>query len=537
MQLKFYKESTVDGIRYQFAFPTEKFWSAWNLDKGILCALGISLTHTHDDLGRTIYTVVRASKPDSNNIPRPIVGSPYLIRDVKGLKDYQIPAVGALVGSLLSNNFALDASDTGTGKTYTGVKTSVITKLQPAVVCTKTNIHDWKKVCEIFNVNPIFICNWESCIGRIHRNNGFITKVTQPPNKYIEMSYHPYTGKPLFRWKIPPNARCLVIFDEMHKANGMDSSSQALVRACQEAGHKILGLSATICDKLEKLRMLGSLIGLFKYDDFKSWLKEKGCYINSYDNWESTNEKELMLKISKYIFPNYGARVRKSEIPGFPPCQNIAKLYKISKQDIQNKEFSDCEKKIAEIEAKKVKGYKFQILALRTKHRQKAEIYKIPLLIDLAKEYVESGHNVVIFTNYVETLTQIIKKLKLNYYITGGQKDAHRMESLRKFGNDEARIIVCNMQAAATGTDGLQDLKGTYPRISLIPPCDDAVLLKQVLGRIHRSNSMSLSINLLVYSMGTIEVKVFNNVHNKIANIDLVNDGDLAESETFKKVA
>ncbi len=540
MILHYYNENTVDGIRYQFAHPTASFWSSWRLDRSALAMAGICLSHTYDDLGSKVYTVIRSSKIGSENIPEPVKVSPYMIRDKKGLLDYQVPAVGDLLSSLLSNGFALDASDTGTGKTYTGVKTAVLSGLQPAIICTKTTIRDWKTVCGIFKVNPVFIYNWESSIGRIYRNNGVITKVTQPPNKYIQMSYHPYTGKPVFNWRISPDAKVVIIFDEIHKANGDGSTNQALVKSARDMGYKIIGLSATACHKLGKLRMLGSLIGLFEYDNFHEWLKEKGCYIDSNDNWQDTNEKEVMKKINKYIFPNYGTRVRKKDIPDFPPCQNIAKLYNILKSDLQNKNFESTEKKIAEIESAKVKGYKFQILALRMKHRQIAELYKVPLLIDLAKEYVEAGHSVIIFTNFTSTLETIIKKLKIECYIAGTvngkrQKDDHRALCLDNFTNGIERIIVCNMQASATGTDGLQDKLGNYSRVGLIPPCDDPVLMKQVLGRIDRTNSKSNSMNILVYSARTVEEKVFANVHNKINNIDLLNDGDLADHVTFKQ--
>lgn len=535
MNLIYYKEKTVDNVRYQFAHPTDKFWGAWRRDKAQLANVGISLTYEPDGRGAKIYQVIRASKPSSNDLREPVKVAPYLIRDSAGLKKYQIPAVGGLVASLLSNGFALDASDTGTGKTYTSIKTAMLTNLQPAIVCTKTNIYDWRKVCEIFKVNPVFIFNWESCRGKVFRSGGKVIKISQPANKFISMTTNEYTGKPVYKWHIPGNAKVVIIFDEIHKANGDESSNQNLVRAAQQAGLKIMGLSATICDKLSKLRMLGSLIGLFEYDDFHIWLKEKGCFIDAFDNWDATNEKELMLKISKYIFPNYGVRVRKTEIKGFPKCQNIAKLYDIKKSSIQNKKYAELEKKIKEIEAKKIQGGTFQIAALRMRHRQIAETYKIPLLIELARDHVEAGHSVIIFTCFVATMEAIQKKIKTECVIKGGQSTSDRRRALEDFGADRERIMITNIQAGGTAVDGMQDLRGEFPRIGLIPPVDDAVILKQALGRIDRANSKSPSMNILIFSAGTVEEKVFANVQSKLENIDLINDGDLAESKTFTK--
>ena len=57
---------------------------------------------------------------------------------------------------------------------------------------------------------------------------------------------------------------------------------------------------------------------------------------------------DIMKKISKYIFPNFGVRVRKDDVPGFPECQNIAKLYQIEKADLQNKNPAILKKKLGE---------------------------------------------------------------------------------------------------------------------------------------------------------------------------------------------
>lgn len=537
MEISYFKEKEIKGFRYQYGHPTSEFWAAWRRDKSVLGDVGISLIEEKDDLGNKFPLVVRATIVGQGLIPRPKPLPPYILSDVKGLLPYQIAPVGNLVASLMSNGFAIDASDTGTGKTYTSLKTALVTGMQPAIICTKTGIYDWKVVCESLGINPVFIYNWESCIGRFYKVNGVIKKIAQPPNKYIRMSYHPYTGAPIFEWKIPPESNVVLIFDEIHKANGEDSSMNKLVRAAQLGGYKMLGLSATMCDRLSKFKMIGSLVGLFKFDEFDDWLRVQGCFKNEYNQWDATNEKEVLLKISKYIFRNYGVRVRKSDIKGFPECQNISKLYTIDKAEIQNKKHDILLRKIEEIKVKKAKGYEFQILALRTKHRQLAESYKVPLLVSLALELMDAGHSVIIFTCFVETLEAIAKKLKTTCVIKGGQKDVDRRKNILDFGADIERVIVTNIQAGGTAIDGLQDLKGNYSRVGLLPPTDNPTLLKQALGRIHRSNSKSKSMNILVYAARTVEEKIYKKTHNKLNNIDLINDGDLADDFTFKEVA
>ena len=65
------------------------------------------------------------------------------------------------------------------------------------------------------------------------------------------------------------------------------------------------------------------------------------------------------------------------------------------------------------------------------------------------------------------------------------------------------------------------------PRTSFICPTFSAVDLKQVLGRPHRDGG-GHSIQWLVYFRGTVEERVAKSVERKIANLDMLNDGDLA---------
>lgn len=527
MELDYFRDFTRDGVRTQVAHATSEFWAKWRFNKGELANIGISLNHENDDLGRKIWLVTRKTRANTA-FPEPIKVQPFILRDKSKLLPDQVPAVSGLVASLLSNGVALDASDTGTGKTYTSLKTAIASGYQPAIICTKTGIYDWKIVCKFFGVTPVFIYNWESCIGRIYKDKatGKQTKITQPPNKYIQMSVHSYTGQPEFRWLIPPNAKVVLIFDEIHKAGGNGTSQQKIVRSAQVQGYKIMGLSATACDKITKFRMLGSLLGMFAYEHFNQWLKDQGCFLNNYNTWEAINEKDMMLKISKFIFPNYGVRMI-SKVP----VQNIAKLYQIEKAELQNKKYDAMCRKV---EILKAKGEHAEVLVQRMRFRQVAEFYKIPLLVDLAREKKDSGHSVVIFTCFVDTLEALAKKLKTTCVIKGGQKPEVRRKNINDFQADKERILITNIQAGGTGLS-LHDLNGNYPRISLIPPVDDAKLLKQALGRIARSGQLTNAINYLVYSAGTVEVKVYKNVNTKIHNINLLNDGDLAESITFKK--
>ena len=77
------------------------------------------------------------------------------------LLDYQIQHYKNTVRILNDNNACLDASDTGTGKTYTAIASCKKLNLIPFIICPKSVISNWNKVCKIFNIVPHAIVNYE----------------------------------------------------------------------------------------------------------------------------------------------------------------------------------------------------------------------------------------------------------------------------------------------------------------------------------------------------------------------------------------
>jgi superfamily II DNA or RNA helicase len=70
------------------------------------------------------------------------------------LLQYQIDHTLNLITILNKNNSALDASDTGTGKTYCAIATCKHFNLDPIIVCPKSVISSWNKVCKFFDIKP-----------------------------------------------------------------------------------------------------------------------------------------------------------------------------------------------------------------------------------------------------------------------------------------------------------------------------------------------------------------------------------------------
>ena len=82
-----------------------------------------------------------------------------------GLLNYQIPHVEKLIKSLNTYNVAVDASDTGTGKTYCALAVAKKLNLKPFIVCPKCVISSWKRVARTLNIEPIMVINYDQIIS------------------------------------------------------------------------------------------------------------------------------------------------------------------------------------------------------------------------------------------------------------------------------------------------------------------------------------------------------------------------------------
>lgn len=508
------KIETVDGLRYvREAYPTSEFWAMWRWQKQLLLDQGINIIETPEGEWK-----VRQFFLHDEEKFKPVKMVPVQVKYAGKLLPYQVSPVSYLIASLLSHNIALDCSSTGIGKTYMTCAVAKNMNLQLCVICAKSGIPTWKQVCNYFNISPLFIVNWESV-----KSKNFL---------YGNFFRNEYTGEFYFRWTVPENFKGLFVFDEVHKANGRNTQNQAILLAA--APYKKILLSATLAERLANLKAIGLLLGLFKDGGFSDWMRAQGAYKNKYNRWQSLSDVEDMVKFNKIIFPQYGCRVRKEDIPGFPNIQNIARLYRVEKETIQIEAFNKLRQEIKKLLSKNLDDTKKQAikLTLQLRYRQQAELYKIKLLTELAREYIELSHSVVIFVNFRETMDILKSNFNGCPCIYGNQPDIERIRGIKEFQEDKARIIICNIQAGGLSLS-LHDLNGRYPRIALVCPTFRAIDLKQCLGRIHRAGAKSKAINMLVYALGTIEEKVYKNVSQKLAAINTLNDGDLAELEEF----
>ena len=80
------------------------------------------------------------------------------------LLEHQIEHFGNIKNSLIKYSRAIDASDTGTGKTYVSIKLCVDLKLIPWVICPKSVVSSWIRIIKEFGIKKFNVINYEQLI-------------------------------------------------------------------------------------------------------------------------------------------------------------------------------------------------------------------------------------------------------------------------------------------------------------------------------------------------------------------------------------
>jgi hypothetical protein len=317
----------------------------------------------------------------------------------------------------------------------------------------------------------------------------------------------------------------LYIFDEVHKCKSYKSQNGAMLEAAKSS--KVLMLSATAAGSPLDMRFTGRLLGLHNGLNFFSWLHKNGVVKAPWGGMTFRGGKRVLTDIHSKIFPAKGVRIRISELgDAFPSNQVNAQTFDISPKI--GELYQQVEQEIAELKDKaKDDRDPESPLTKRLRMRQEIELLRVPVIVEMAEEFLAENKSVVCFVNFRQTLEAIgerTKKLK-PLYIHGGQSSQEREDNVQAFQANAHHLLLCQINAGGVGVN-LHDLHGR-PRVSLISPTYSAIDLKQALGRIHRSGSKSPALQYILFAANSVEEEVSQSVKRKLRNIDLLNDGDL----------
>ena len=461
----------------------------------------------------------------------------YSVKTTDGLRPWQVGAVSRLAASIDHWGAAIDGSDMGVGKTYTACGVAREMGLNILVVCPKQVITTWGRVLKgHFKMKDglIGIVNYESL--RIGKKESDIASIVW--DKKIRRNK--------FLWKIPKDT--LIVWDEAQKLKNWKTKNSKTCLSAKKQGFKMLFCSATMAVNPMDLRTVGTCMKMFKSaGDYYEWLYSRGVSKGRF-GLEFNDDPGALKKIHKELYDQRGVRLTRDEIPGFPKSEIIAESYNMDEESTQNinKIWDEMRSELTLIERREKREQ--SRMGLETRARQKAEMIKIPLFVEMVEEGMEQGFSVVVFVNYTETVHALAKRLNTNCIYNGEdestrlvrvngeeKKLAVRDINVDLFQSNKERVIIINLASGGSGLS-LHDLEGGHPRLALISPSYDPRHLRQSLGRVWRDDAKTKSIQKIVFVAGTIEDNICRKVQQKLKNMDLLNDGDLRFSEQYEMV-
>lgn len=451
------------------------------------------------------------------------------------LKEYQKKHTATLAAALAQNSAALDASDTGVGKTPCALAAFVELGLRQSlshglrykilIICPLSVIPSWKRWLRAFHLDGE-VWNYE--------------KMRMGKSRFGK--FEGERQKKKFVWSMPEeldSAPWAVILDESHKIKSPNTQQGMMARHAAGQGFPVLMLSATNAKDPVDMRNSGAILRLHtgRRVDWTIWCQRYGCGATRYGLKFRGNRNDLA-RLHFEVFPIRGSRMRIAELgDAFPRNTVLAEAWELDTSKDIERGYMEAEIRCEEIEADTSLSRmekSSSILAEMMKARVRAEKGKWPEMVERAKDMIEEGCSPVLALNFRAHVMDAAKALgDETMVIMGGQTGDQRQAIVERFGQDKARFVVVSIMAGGAGLDGLQDLRGEFPRVSFISPSYSAIDLQQFIGRINRANSQSASRQFIVFAANTIEEEACNSVQDKLLNLAMMNDGSLCHGLRF----
>jgi len=481
------------------------------------------------------------AQPVTQPVAKPIVQPKPVIVAVEPVKllNFQIPHVEQLKEALVWSKCVLDASDTGTGKTFCALKVCKDMGYTPFIVCPKAVIYNWLDVAKKFNIKIYGISNYEMLKGgryfteNMEKKDCHFMKIGQatepgPSGKTVKT----------FKFVLPDSVMCII--DEAHKCKNIKSMNSKMIRELNKTPCKVMLLSATLSDKVKTFKIFGELFGF--YSDIKQynmWIRKAKTASKLYYSKKGYTDDQITLDIiHNRIFPEHGSRLRISELGDlFPKNQIIYQAYTTDNKDEIQEQYDLIREAFAELRDKELRS---EALGKLIRARMKVEMFKMPIMLDLIEEGLNSGFSIAVFVNYRESMEYLSHYFETACLIHGEQSLDERQSSIDDFQSNRSHIIICIITAGGLGIS-LHDIHGGHSRMAVISPTWSGSDMIQCFGRIHRAGSQTPAIQKVVYAAETYETEIMKLVQAKTINITALNDQnflglDVTEEE-FKEYA
>ena len=556
------------GAKTPVAGSQESFMFRINIPAGMqLAPVGSSSPATQSSNSSESHSTSTEDEDEEEEIPtrrsKPTNGILSMIQ----LEPHQVDHYNR-INAMLSKLFVvMDASMTGSGKTYVASMIAKERKLKLLVIAPVTVGSTWIDMIDTYSIPNLgmgSILSYDGLGGNIKRGvkNGLVTRedtLTEAGN--ITTSY-----KPTVDFDKLVREGILLVLDECQKVKNESSArykaAKALVRRVNELGLKektpsrCMLLSATPIDKKEQLvnmlRLMGFIIDTKLYNTTDAGIEYLGLdnmlrwakYMDLAKTTRFMAGRELVdtrKKAEDFVFALFLA-VFKQNMMSIMPMQflnaakSIANLY-LRMTDEEEKEYLAAVSQL-QIAAKydPISGLVIQdatnigaiVKALNRIQRAKAPVVVRQVRKEIAKKLKDVNGNILtkkfcLFADFNDVIAIYMEQLKdLNPVQFNGQVSlGKRLDHLDEFQEptDAIRVIVSNSEVGGIGVN-MNDTTGLFPRYSYIMPNYKINELQQATGRTFRSGTIGVATIRLVYGMThtgreNVETSIYNALQKK----------------------
>ena len=319
--------------------------------------------------------------------------------------------------------------------------------------------------------------------------------------------------------------------------------AQNIKNPLAQSTEAVKGINAKVKFALTGTPIENNLIELWSIFDFvmPGYLYNKSRFQDRFLNKKDNTFNDL----KRFIQPFMIRRVKKEVMTELP--EKIEKKFFVEMTKEQKKAYSTFVKDIKDkMENKEFTDNKITIFSYLTKLRQLCldpsiliEGYnggssKIDVAIDLIDQNIQSGHKILLFSQFTTVLKNIAKLLNqssINYsYLDGSTKASDRIKMVNEFNNSKSKnVFLISLKAGGTGLN----LTSADVVIHFDPWWNPAIE-DQATDRAHRFGQENVVEVIKLIARGTIEEKVLAMQNNKKELINKVINGEL-ENGTFLK--
>ena len=190
---------------------------------------------------------------------------------------FQIPHCENIISTIYSLGSCLDASDTGTGKTYTTCAVIKALNKIPIIVAPKNILSTWRDVLSYFEIKEYYLSNIEQ-----YKTGKFPFFVK---NEYMKKR------KKIIDFTCSLDDKNIFIVDETHCIKNYESQNTTLAKSVIDKCYTLY-LSATMTENPSDLYCVGKSLRLF--ENYSIFIFNHGCYTDRYGlRYNGAFNKEL----------------------------------------------------------------------------------------------------------------------------------------------------------------------------------------------------------------------------------------------------